>query len=228
MRVRVLFFGPLREIVGAAEEVADCRAGDSLATLFDRYAGRHPKLAAMRDSIVLARNREFAPQTTALSDGDEVAFLPPVSGGADDDIVELTDGPIDARALAARLLRGEDGAVVTFEGVTRNHSGNRRTRHLEYEAYRPMALDAMRAIARDARQRFPVDRVGIVHRLGRLEISEASVAIVVTSAHRKAAFEACHYAIDTLKQTVPIWKKEYFEDGEVWVEGHRLPSGASD
>ncbi len=225
VRVRVLFFGPLREITGVPEEEFEVEEGASLGALFDRYAERHPRMAAMRDSIVLARNREFSLSSTPLAEGDEVAFLPPVSGGSEDtavearDVVEIVRRPIDARALAARLQRGEDGAVVTFEGVTRNHSGRRATGHLEYEAYEPMALDQMKAIVREVKERWPVDHVGIVHRLGRLEIGETSVAIVVTAGHRAPAFEACRHAIDRLKKTVPIWKKEYFADGAVWVEG---------
>jgi len=219
MRVRVLFFGLLREITGTSQEEIDLPGAPSADDLFDRYANRFPKLNGHKSSIVLARNREFVAPATPLADGDEVAFLPPVSGGADDEVVAIVRSPIDSRALAARLLRGEAGAVVTFEGVTRNNSGGRTTRYLEYEAYEPMALTQMRAIVSEIKQRWPVDRVGIVHRLGRLGIGETSVAIVVTSAHRKPAFEACHYAIDRLKKIVPIWKKEFFADGEVWVEG---------
>ena len=219
MRVRVLFFGPLREIAGIAEEEVDLEKETSLGGLFDRYAARHPRMASMKDSIVLARNREFGARATPLAEGDEVAFLPPVSGGEDDSHVEILRTPIDTRALVARLKCGEDGAVVTFEGVTRNHSGGRSTKYLEYEAYEPMALAQMQAIAREVKERWKIDRVGMVHRLGRLEIGEASVVIVVTAAHRKPAFEACHYAIDRLKKTVPIWKKEHFTDGAVWVEG---------
>ncbi len=215
MRVRVLFFGLLKEITGTSQEEIDLPGSPSAADLFEHYGTRFPRLLGLRASIVLARNREFVLSTAVLADGDEVAFLPPVSGGAGDDVVEIVRTPIDARSLAARLLRGEDGAVVTFEGVTRNHSGGRATRYLEYEAYEPMALTQMRAIIDEVKKRWPVDRVGIVHRLGRLEIGETSVAIVVTSAHRKPAFEACHYTIDRLKKIVPIWKKEYFTDGEV-------------
>ena len=200
-----------------------CQPGDTLASLFDRYAAQYPKIAAMRESIVLARNRELAQPTTALGNGDEVAFLPPVSGGVpDEDIVEITDAPIDTRALVAHLQRGEDGAVVTFEGVTRNNSKGRTTLYLEYEAYRSMALEQIKGIVAETRQRWPINRVGVIHRLGRLEIGEASVAIVVTSAHRAAAFEACRFVIDRLKKSVPIWKKEYFEDGQMWVEGEVL------
>lgn len=223
MRIQVLFFGPLREMTGVPSETIECQESDTLGGLFDRYAVKYPRLDAMRASIVLARNRELSALSTRLEEGDEVAFLPPVSGGVEDDIAgdiaEISDDPLDARSLAARLQAGEDGAVVTFEGVTRNNSKGRRTLKLEYEAYRPMAIEKIRAIIREARQKFPCRRVGIVHRLGRLEVGEASVIIVVTSAHRAAAFEACRFAIDRLKTSVPIWKKEFFEDGEVWVEG---------
>lgn len=222
MRVRVLFFGLLKEITGTSQEEIELAGAPSAADLFESYANRFPKLRGLQASIVLARNREFVSPDTKLANDDEVALLPPVSGGIDENIVEIVRAPIDPRALAARLLRGEDGAVVTFEGVTRNNSGGRATRFLEYEAYEPMALTQMRAIAEEIKQRWPVDHVGIVHRLGRLEIGETSVAIVVTSAHRKPAFEACHYAIDRLKKIVPIWKKEHFTDGEVWVEGEKL------
>ena len=126
--------------------------------------------------------------------------------------------------LRARLLRGEDGAVCIFDGVARNNTRGRRTRYLEYEGYEEMALKTMRQIGDEAHERWPtIDRVGICHRLGRIEIGESSVVIVVTSAHRKVAFEACQFAIDRLKQIVPIWKKEYFEDGAVWVQGEAWP-----
>jgi molybdopterin synthase catalytic subunit len=134
-------------------------------------------------------------------------------------LCRLTRAPIDTRALVGELQRDEDGAVVVFEGVVRNHSKGRPTLFLEYEAYETMALAMMRQIAEDLGSRLPVDRIGMVHRLGRLEIGEASVVIVVTSEHRKAAFEACREAIDQLKRAVPIWKKEFFSDGAVWVEG---------
>jgi len=133
--------------------------------------------------------------------------------------VEIVRAPIDVAALAAGLRREEDGAVVVFEGIVRNGSGGRPTLYLEYEAYEPMALEQMRAIAREARQRWPIDQIAIVHRLGRLEIGETSIAIVVTAAHRAPAFDACRHAIDRVKKSVAIWKREYFADGAVWVEG---------
>ena len=136
--------------------------------------------------------------------------------------VEIVRAPIDVAGLAAGLRRGEDGAVVVFEGIVRNGSGGRPTLYLEYEGYEAMALEQMRAIAREVRALWPIDRVAIVHRLGRLEIGETCIAIVVTSAHRAAAFDACRHAIDRVKKGVPIWKKEYFADGAVWVEGEIL------
>ena len=229
MRVRVLFFGQLKDITGKPEEEVQVEEGSDLGSLFQSYAGRFPRLGAMRDAVVLTRNREFADPSALLADGDEVAFLPPVSGGSEPREPEAEPGaewvtivrePIDARALAARLQRAGDGAVVVFEGVVRNHSGGKPTLYLEYEAYEPMALEQMRSLAREARHRWPIDCIGIVHRLGRLEIGETSVAIVITSAHRNPAFEACRHTIDRLKKTVPIWKKEYFADGAVWVEGN--------
>ena len=135
-----------------------------------------------------------------------------------DDIYRLVREPIDVAALARHVRAPEDGAAVTFDGFVRNQSRNRPTLYLEYEGYEPMALRTMEQIGRELHERWPINRVGIIHRLGRIDTTESSVVIVVTSAHRKIAFEACHYAIDRLKRIVPIWKKEYFEDGAVWVE----------
>jgi molybdopterin synthase catalytic subunit len=234
MRVKVLFFGMLKDIVGRAEERLTVDEGSSVGRLYELYAQRFPKLAEHSSSLLFSRNREFAQRGERLEDGDEVAFLPPVSGGSPDgeaaagkvDVTppeqnpcRLTRRAIDTRALVNELQQGSDGAVVVFEGVVRNHTGGRPTRFLEYEAYEPMALAKMRDIAVEVKDKFPVDRIGMTHRLGHLDIGEASIVIVVTSAHRKPAFEACHYAIDLLKKIVPIWKKEFFEDGEVWVEG---------
>ncbi len=138
----------------------------------------------------------------------------------DQDIFEITREPIDKAGLEQRLQTGAAGAIVTFDGVVRNQTKGRPVVSLQYEAYAPMAVKEMRRLGDEIRERWPeIDRIGIVHRFGELKISESSVVIVVTSPHRRAAFEACHFAIDRLKQTVPIWKKEVFEDGEVWVEG---------
>lgn len=219
MHVRLLFFGPLKDITGCAAGQLDVPPGSTAGTVFEHYAALFPKLRAMERSILLARNQEFVRSSEPLADQDEIAFLPPVSGGSDDNHFALTRQPIDTRALSARLLRGEDGAVVAFEGVVRNNSHGRRTLWLDYECYETMALKLIAALGAEIARSRPIGRIAIVHRLGRLEIGETSVAVVVTAPHRRPAFEAALEAIDRLKRTVPIWKKEHFEDGEVWVEG---------
>jgi molybdopterin synthase catalytic subunit len=223
MRVKVLFFGQLRELVGASEESVELPGGASVGDLIAHYQRRVPRLGEFRPSLAVAVNQEYADAGAALRSGDEVAFLPPVSGGSEPDIVELTRAPIACEKLAAAVKAPRDGAVVVFEGIVRNHSGGKETLYLDYEAYEPMALGKMKQIAAKLHERFPIDRVAIAHRLGRLEIGESSVLIAVSSGHRAAAFEACRWAIDTLKRTAPIWKKEYFADGAVWAEGE-VPS----
>ena len=135
------------------------------------------------------------------------------------ELYRITREPIDAQAISRQLLRTADGAVCVFEGVVRDHSKGKRTLYLEYEGYESMALKKLEEIGVFVRQAWEIGTIAIVHRLGRMEIGETSVAVIVTSSHRRAAFDACHYAIDKLKKVVPIWKKEFFEDGEVWVEG---------
>ena len=235
MRVRVLFFGQLREIVGCAEEEAELSEGTRVEDLFARYGRRFPRLAEIRSAVAPSVNQELADWRAALAGGDEVAFLPPVSGGeqaaAEGDIVRLVRERIGAEEIAAKLKAPEDGAVVVFDGIVRNFSivpgesreagggSARRTLYLEYEAYEPMALGKMREIGAQMRAKFAIRRFAMVHRLGRIEIGETSVLIAVSSPHRGAAFDACRYAIDTLKRTVPIWKKEYFSDGAAWADG---------
>ncbi len=221
MRVRVLFFGQLKEIVGAQEESAELSEGAKLEDLFERYGRRFPKFAEFRPSIAASVNQEYADSKKALANGDEVAFLPPVSGGEDPggDIFRLIRKPIDTQQIVRDLKAPEDGALVVFDGFVRNNFKGQQTLYLEYEAYEPMAWAKIREIGAQMRQKFPIRRFAIVHRLGRLDIGETSVVIAVTSAHRAAAFDACRYAIDTLKRTVPIWKKEFFVGGAVWAEG---------
>ena len=229
MRVKVLFFGMLKDIVGRMEEQVELAPDARLSTLFDHYAAQFPRLREMAGSIVMARNQEFSSLSTAIVEGDEVAFLPPVSGGSerytrevsapDGNFYALTRQPIDSSEVAGRLLRGEDGAIIIFEGVVRNNTKGRATCFLEYECYEPMAVKMMAEIGGELAGSFEIGRIAMVHRLGRLEIGEASVAIVVTAPHRKAAFAAALEGINRLKRLVPIWKKEHFADGEVWVEG---------
>jgi molybdopterin synthase catalytic subunit len=177
-------------------------------------------------------NQEYAGPDCVLREADEVALLPPVSGGssvsseAEDDEpgeIRIVRERIDAQELVRRLKHPSDGAIVLFDGIVRDNSRGRRTLYLDYEAYEVMALKQMKSLATEARTRFQVRGASIIHRLGRLEIGETSVLIVVSSAHRAAAFDACRWLIDTLKKTVPIWKKEYFEDGAVWADGEPFP-----
>ncbi|HEY3836400.1 MAG TPA: molybdenum cofactor biosynthesis protein MoaE [Bryobacteraceae bacterium] len=229
MTVKVLFFGQLKDVTGKAEDRLDLANDASLERVFRYYADKFPKIGEMAKSIVMARNQEFADLSSPVADGDEIAFLPPVSGGSGPWIHEittpeghffgLTRQPIDSQALAAFVRRGEDGAVVVFEGVVRNNTKGRATLYLDYECYEGMAIRKIAEIGREIAASMSIGHIAIVHRLGRMEIGEASVSVVVSAPHRKAAFDAALEGINRLKRLVPIWKKEYFADGEVWVEG---------
>ena len=218
MKVEVLFFGLAHDLTGFSREQVEMPEGTSVRNLRDHYEARFPRLRELEASLLAAVNQEIAEPAQMLRDGDEVAFMPPVSGGSGGDFYRITREPIRTQELANELKAPQDGAVVVFEGIVRNHARGRRTLYLEYEAYEPMAVRKMEEVGCETRERFPIDHIGMIHRLGRLAIGETSVAIIVTSAHRRAAFEACRHAIDRLKQIVPIWKKEYFEDGAVWAE----------
>jgi molybdopterin synthase catalytic subunit len=219
VRVKVLFFGQLKDIAGRSEDSAEVQTGATLESLFEHYAAQFPRMRDLRPSIVIARNQQFAHSATPMSEGDEIAFLPPVSGGSDRQIFELTREPIDTAAVRERVLTPEDGAVVVFEGVVRNNTKGRATEFLDYECYEPMALKTMEQLGREIAGSHAITSIAMVHRLGRMEISEISVLIVVTAPHRKPAFDAAFEGINRLKKLVPIWKKEHFADGEVWVEG---------
>jgi molybdopterin synthase catalytic subunit/molybdopterin converting factor small subunit len=223
IKITALLFGQAREFVGASSLDLEVAAPATVESVFAILKAEHPRLAQMERSLLFAINEEYASPSDTLYDSDRLAILPPVSGGETQDIFEITREPIDISSLRKQLLTGESGAVVIFDGVARNNTKGRRTLYLEYEGYVEMALKTMAQISSEVHEKWPINRVGIIHRLGRIEISESSVVIVVTSAHRRVAFEACHYAIDRLKKIVPIWKKEYFEDGEVWVEGEAMP-----
>lgn len=226
MRVRVLFFGVLKEIIGCSEESLDIEPDSTIATLFQTYSQRFETLRDKRPSILFARNREFATPGTALAENDEIAFLPPVSGGSGHAIrdtrghvFEITREVIDSQRLARSLERPEDGAAVVFEGIVRNNTKGRPTAYLEYECYEGMAIERIAQIGREIAAAFAIGRIGIIHRLGRLGIGETSVAVVTTAPHRKPAFEAAFEGINRLKREVPIWKKEVFSDGAMWVDG---------
>jgi molybdopterin synthase catalytic subunit len=240
MRVRVIPFGILKDWLGAAPATVELREGASVADLLERLHADSP--AALLRGIAVSVNQEYAAVAQILCEGDEVGLLPPVSGGAAstdapptrgdrEDAAEeqadaaLTREPIHSEKLIAEAKHGEDGAVVVFDGIVRNHSHGRATLHLDYEAYEEMALRQMKELCAEARRRFGVRQATMIHRLGRLAIGETSVLIVAASAHRAQAFEACRWLIDTLKQTVPIWKKETFVDGAVWAAGEPFPKG---
>lgn len=233
MRIRVLLFGQLKDIVGRQEESLDLQPGTSLSDLMARYAQQFPKFKPMAGSIACSVNREYAPASSVLKDGDEVGLLPPVSGGGPakaevqaelrSEHCAIVRDRIDFQQIADGLKAPEDGATAIFEGIVRNNSRGRATLYLDYEAYDSMAINEMERLAQTALERFTVRDVRLVHRLGRLEIGETSVLVVVASAHRGPAFEACRWLIDTLKKTVPIWKKEYFADGAVWADGEPFP-----
>lgn len=222
MQVNVLFFGMLKDWMGRSTDSLHLPEGATLADVIAHYEPLVPKLKDFAASMALSVNQEYAAPDTELRAGDEVALLPPVSGGTPR--ASIVRDLIDRDAVFAAVKRPEDGAVIVFDGVVRNHTRGRRTLYLDYEAYEEMALKQLEALAGQAISQFGVRDVRIVHRLGRLPIGETSVLIVVASAHRAAAFEACRWLIDTLKRQVPIWKKEYFEDGAVWADGEPFPA----
>jgi MoaE-MoaD fusion protein len=240
MRVQVIPFGILKDWLGPSANELELPEGASVAELLERLRASFSaqKQVPSLHGIAVSVNAEYAQGAHILHDGDEVGLLPPVSGGTalganvlDESggstgiVVALTRDRIEAETIVTAAKSGEDGAVVVFDGIVRNHSRGRRTLHLDYETYEEMALRQMRQLAIAARDRFAVRQVTMIHRLGRLEIGETSVLIVVASAHRTAAFEACRWLIDTLKQTVPIWKRETFADGAVWAPGEPFPEG---
>jgi molybdopterin synthase catalytic subunit len=234
--VHVLAFGVLKDALGEGAVSVEIPEGASVADLLAEIARRNPEARLI--GIAVGVNSVYAQANQPLLDGDEVALLPPVSGGSaftDDgaarnprvqqDQIELTHSAIEAGRLVAEAKCGEDGAIVIFDGIVRNNSRGRRSLYLDYEAYEEMALRQIGELAIEARSRFGIRAVTIVHRLGRLAVGETSVLIIVASAHRAQAYEASRWLIDTLKQTVPIWKKETFVDGAVWADGEPFPSG---
>lgn len=236
MHVRVLFFGMLKDLVGKSEDSIDLQDGASVRDLLAQYGSKFPRFKQSLDSLAVAVNQKYASPDTRLEPSDEIALLPPVSGGAPEAATSIpvegkparyttiVRSPIDTDRTLQKLKRGEDGAAVVFEGVVRNQTRGRRTLYLDYEAYEDMALQQLELLASEALQKFPIRDLAIIHRLGRLEIGETSVLIVVASAHRAAAFDACRWIIDTLKRTIPIWKKEYFVDGAIWADGEPFPA----
>jgi len=224
MQVKVLFFGQLREIVGHAEQILELTDGASINDLMAHYRRLYPRLENFLSSLAIFHNQEYIHTSAQLQPGDEVALLPPVSGGDEEDIFELTHEPIHTKQFLGQLKAQADGALVTFVGTVRKRSHGRQTCYLEYEAYEPVARKKLYELGTEIRARFPINRMVLVHRLGRVGVGETCVFIAVAAAHRAPAFDACRYAIEYLKHSLPIWKKEYFVDGAVWAEGEVLAS----
>ena len=238
MRVRVLLFGVLKEQLGAAATTIELPDGASVADLLDCVSASHP-MPALK-SLAVSVNGEFVTSSHVLHEGDEVGLLPPVSGGASppgeasgemfadpNGTVAFTRSPIVFAEVFAQAKRPEDGAVVVFDGVVRRQTRGRQVVYLDYEAYEEMALRQMRRLVHEAKEKFGVRHAAIVHRLGRIEIGESSILIVVASTHRAQAFDACRWLIDNVKTTVPIWKKETFVDGATWADGEPFPPEVS-
>ena len=236
MQVKVLFFGVLKDITGKSIDFLDMPDNSGLQEMLVQYCASFPPLARLLPSIAISINRDYAASDSVLHDGDEVALLPPVSGGTGDDQEEGSTGEfrctlihdvIDVQETSERIKKPSDGAISMFEGIVRDNSRGRKTLYLDYEAYETMALKQMGSLACEAVRQFRVRDVAMVHRLGRLNIGETSVLIVVASAHRREGLDACRWLIDTFKRTVPIWKKEYFEDGALWTDGEAFPEELS-
>jgi len=216
MKIRVLFFGAARDAVEANQMDLALDEPATVSSAFQSLKTRFSKLERFGRSLLFAVNQEYATPDTQLKENDELAVFPPVSGGSHD-FFELTKEPIDVGEVARRVVLPECGATVTLDGYAREWTKGKRTLYLIYEAYDSMALTEMERLGVEAHKQFEIAHIGIVHRTGRIDIGETSVVIAASAPHRRAAFQACEWAIKELKRTVPIWKKEIFEGGEEWV-----------
>jgi MoaE-MoaD fusion protein len=219
--VHARLFARLRELAGTDAESVELPTGSNVSDVYDAVRRLHPGLDADRNAVRAALNQEFVDWDAAVADGDEVAFIPPVSGGAHGAgvLFELTARPLDARRMETAVAHKGAGAICTFTGIVRDSSRGKSVTHLEYEAYAEMATSQMRKIADEIAERWPEARVAMAHRTGRLEIGEPSVVVSVSAPHRAEAIAACKWGIDRLKESVPIWKKEHAADGTYWIEG---------
>jgi molybdopterin synthase catalytic subunit len=235
MRVRLRYFAIIRETVGQSEEEREIAPGTTADGLFDTLAAEYPRLVPMKRATMLMVNQEYVDGEHLLADGDELALIPPVSGGAGSaTLFRVQAEPLDPREAEAVVADPAVGATVTFTGTVRDHARGNSVTALDYEAYAPAAEKLMAQVGQEIRKRWGVERVAIIHRIGLLTAGEASVVIAVSSAHRGEAFAACQYAIERLKEIVPIWKKEHYADGAIWVgseadyqrETGRLPAAS--
>ncbi|MBP2672779.1 MAG: molybdopterin converting factor-like protein [candidate division NC10 bacterium] len=215
MKIHIKLFASVREIVGQKELILEVPDGMTASALPQQLATQYPRLRTLVSFLKVAVNQEYADGARVLAEGDEVALLPPVSGGVE--LFEITEAPLSLDAMVAAIRQDACGAIASFLGIVRGVARGRKVDHLEYDAYPEMAIAKMRQIGDEIRTRWPVDRIAIAHRVGRLGVGEASVAIAVASPHRHEALQACAYAIERLKEIVPIWKKEVWSDGAEWI-----------
>jgi len=220
MNVRVVLFAKPRELVGQPNLELALPAGATAADAWSQLSSRYD-LGPLPRSFRCAVNSEYAGWNDPLKEGDELAVIPPVSGGAIGErhgLVALREEPLDPAAIADRIRSIDEGALVVLEGIVRAHSRGKQVRALVYEAYGSMAQKQMEQLADEARRRWSILDLTVVHRTGTLQVGEISVVIAVTASHRGEAFDACEWLIDELKHTVPIWKKEVYTEGEAWID----------
>ena len=227
MKVNTRLFAGLHQLVGERVVTLEVPAGATVAVLRDQLGEQYPQVHDLLPNVICAVAEDYVAMDYVLQEGDDVALIPPVSGGAGDDdgMFAIGPEPLDPGPLVAAVRRDESGAVALFYGVVRNENLGRNVMYLEYDAYPEMAIKKMREVAVEVRAKFDVTGIGVLHRTGRLEIGETSLLVAVSSGHRKEAFGACHFAVDRIKQIVPVWKKEVFEGGEEWIEGN-VPDSA--
>ncbi|MCM3127324.1 molybdopterin converting factor subunit 1 [Paenibacillus provencensis] len=235
MKLSVLLFAGVAERIGQSNIELNIDHAATVNELKEYLAEAYPEASTLIRSSLIAINMDYAPGHVVINEGDEVALIPPVSGGedhthssdsiqqthsSDDGLYSIGYAPLSIDETSAKVITANHGATLTFIGTTREMTGDQRTVHLEYEAYIPMALSTMKKIGDEIIGKWPGTRCAISHRLGKVDIAETSVVIAVSSPHRNDAYEASRYAIERLKQIVPIWKKEIWEDGSEW-KGHQ-------
>lgn len=223
MKVHIRLFAGLHDLLGQRDLTLELDEGATVAHLQEQLGREYPVVTPFLSTLVCAVDEEYVPVEHPLRDGDDVALIPPVSGGsvAEEGCFQVTSEPLDPQRLVDAVRKDESGAIALFYGVARNQSEGRRVRALEYDAYRPMAEKKLREVADEVRARWPITGIGVLHRTGRLAVGETSLLVAVSAAHRQEAFEACQYAVSRIKAIVPIWKKEIWEDGDgAWVAGH--------